>query len=156
MLLLDYLAEALNLTFYTAISRLSSVVASQCAVSEWEIGGVNPSPGSSLYREEIERPSRQGKQRHRGSTLYYTLYDHRSYSGCHGDWRVIRYRTETRGNSSSIQCKGLHRCSLRGQSIAAMEGIRQRHPDSRGKLIYIRLDLEDLTTIRQTVDEFLQ
>ena len=36
-----------------------------------------------------------------------------------------------------------------------MAGIRAAHPDSKGSLIFLHLDLNDLTTIRATAETFL-
>ena len=37
----------------------------------------------------------------------------------------------------------------------AMDGIRTAHPDSKGKLVFLHLDLGDLTTIKATAEKFL-
>ncbi|VUC36588.1 unnamed protein product [Clonostachys rosea] len=38
----------------------------------------------------------------------------------------------------------------------AIESIKTNHPNSKGELRYIHLDLSDLTTIKSSVDQFLQ
>ena len=37
----------------------------------------------------------------------------------------------------------------------AIEQIKSRFPDSKGQLVFLHLDLDDLTTIKQSADEFL-
>ncbi|XHG03614.1 hypothetical protein AWENTII_006915 [Aspergillus wentii] len=37
----------------------------------------------------------------------------------------------------------------------AIEEIKAAHPSSKGELIFLNLQLDDLTTIKQTADEFL-
>ncbi|OXV06393.1 hypothetical protein Egran_05839 [Elaphomyces granulatus] len=38
---------------------------------------------------------------------------------------------------------------------ATIDEIKQEHPDSTGELVYLHLDLNDLTTIKTSADEFL-
>lgn len=38
----------------------------------------------------------------------------------------------------------------------SIEKLQSLHPDSRGQLIFLRLDLNDLTTIKASADEFLK
>jgi len=38
---------------------------------------------------------------------------------------------------------------------ATIDEIKQEHPDSKGELVYLHLDLNDLTTIKASADEFL-
>ncbi|KAK2592101.1 short-chain alcohol dehydrogenase [Conoideocrella luteorostrata] len=44
----------------------------------------------------------------------------------------------------------------KGKAIAAITDIEQQHPSSGGRLIFLPLDLGDLTTIRQSAEEFLR
>lgn len=36
----------------------------------------------------------------------------------------------------------------------AIDGIKKAHPDSKGELIFLHLDLSDLSTIKQSATEF--
>lgn len=48
-------------------------------------------------------------------------------------------------------------CAARSKEKAldAIDSIKAAHPDSHGELVFLPLDLADLTTIRHSVDEFL-
>jgi len=41
------------------------------------------------------------------------------------------------------------------KAAKAIESIKAKNPDSKGELIYLHLDLDDLSTIRKSADEFL-
>ena len=43
----------------------------------------------------------------------------------------------------------------RDKADSAIEELRQRHPDSNGELVFLPLDLGDLTTIKGSVQRFL-
>lgn len=42
------------------------------------------------------------------------------------------------------------------KAAKAIEGIKARAPNSKGQLIFLHLDLDDLTTIKATADAFLK
>lgn len=41
------------------------------------------------------------------------------------------------------------------KAAKSVEGIKSRGPDSKGQLIYLHLDLDDLVTIKSTAETFL-
>jgi NAD(P)-dependent dehydrogenase (short-subunit alcohol dehydrogenase family) len=41
------------------------------------------------------------------------------------------------------------------KALAAIEEIKTAHPESTGRLMFLQLDLSDLTTIKSSADEFL-
>lgn len=41
------------------------------------------------------------------------------------------------------------------KASAAIERIKKQHPDSKGELVYLHLDLDDLSTIKRSAHEFL-
>lgn len=41
------------------------------------------------------------------------------------------------------------------KASAAIEEIKSKHPDSSGELVFLHLDLNDLSTIKRTAEEFL-
>jgi len=42
------------------------------------------------------------------------------------------------------------------KATQAIETIKQAHPESKGELVYLHLDLADLTTVKASADEFLR
>jgi NAD(P)-dependent dehydrogenase (short-subunit alcohol dehydrogenase family) len=110
------------------------------------------SSSATVHRETAGRSIRQGPQ---SSSIVFPL-------ATHSHEKVFIVTGSTSGIGRALagilyqrNAKVYIAARSETKAHATIDEIKQEHPDSKGELVHLHLDLNDLTTIKASADEFL-